>query len=164
MILPEMQAQFTLERTNEQFYRALAAAADVVNRPGASAYFEKAANDEQSHAKRVRDYIVDRNGTPVFDPIEAIPGVDGNSYIGMFNMALTREQITTSSVNEKYQMAETDTQTQAFLISSQGDWPGFIQEQTDSERELTDFILKIDRLGPDGIEIFDNSLLETYGG
>ena len=163
----DMQKQFILERTNEQYYRALASAADVVNWPGASAYFENAANDEQSHAKRVRDYIIDRNETPVFDALEAIPEIDGNDYIGMFKLALKRENITTASLQAKAQAADdedVDFQTVAFLLSSQGDWPGYLVEQTQSERELTDYILQISRLGPDGIQLFDNALLEQIGG
>ncbi|CAK0770172.1 Ferritin [Gammaproteobacteria bacterium] len=162
-IITYLQKQFTLERQNEQFYRALAAAADVVNRPGASSFFEKSADDEKSHAKRIRDYIVDRNITPLFDSLEAIPEVDGNDYAGMFKLALDREQITTAALNEFWRVADDqipDPQTMALLISSQGDWPGYLQEQTDSEREITDMLLDIARLGPDGLIVFDSGLLD----
>jgi ferritin len=162
-ILDLLQKQFTLERTNEQYYSALASAADCVNWPGASKYFEGAANDEQSHAKRVRDHIIDRNAIPVFDMIETMPAINGADYAGMFNLALQREQMTTAALNAFYQAADdvnTDPQAVALLVSSQGDWPGYLQEQTDSERELTDYLLKIGRLGPDGIELFDQWLAE----
>jgi len=104
----DIQEQFTLERQNEAFYRALSAAADVVNYPGAAAFFAKAADDEQSHAKRMQDYLVDRGRTPIFEPIEAIPPIDGNDYVGMFRLALQRENITTASLQEKAMRADDD--------------------------------------------------------
>lgn len=159
-LLTLLQDQYTLERTNEQHYRALAAAADVVNRPGASRYFEGAADEEAQHAKRARDYIVDRNEVPVFAPIEPILSFDGNDYAGLFQAALTREQMTTAHLTLLHQAAEGDPQTCAFLMSSQGDWPGFFAEQTQSEREITDFLLRINRLDNNGLEVFDLSLLD----
>jgi ferritin len=158
-ILNLLQSQLTLERTNEQHYRALAAASDVVNRPGASAYFEGAADEEGQHAKRIRDHIIDRNEAPAFSPLPEIPTIDGADYEGMFEAALQREQLTTAALIAFYQAAcMEDPQTCALLVSSQGDWPGFLQEQTDSEREITDFLLKINCLTKDGLELFDSNL------
>ena len=158
-MLELLQEQFTLERLNEQFYRALASAAEMVNWSGAAKFFYDAADDEQSHAKRIRDYLIARGIQPVFEMIDVIPVIDGNDYRGMFNLALEREKLTTQSLRDKY-AAEKDPQTIALLISSQGDWPGFLQEQTDSEKLLVDYIQMIDRLSPDGLIVFDTHLLE----
>lgn len=160
-----LQAQLTIERTNEAFYRALSAAADVVNRPGAKALFEEAANDEASHARMVTDYIVARGERPQFESLEMIPVINGNDYAGMFRLALEREQTTTLNLVGIYWMANSldagndgDAQTVAFLISPAGGFPGFLAEQTNSERELFDHLLKIQRLSEDGLEVFDSSL------
>lgn len=160
MFQEDMQQQFTLERTNEQFYRALSSAAEMVNWPGAQKFFYDSANDEQGHALRIRDYLIARNVKPIFEPLEAIPNIDGENYVGMFELALQREKMTTDSINEKYQNAvdEPDPQTVVLLVSGQGDWPGFIQEQTDSEKELFDMITMIRRLSPDGLIKFDSDL------
>lgn len=160
-MITQIHEQFTRERNNEQFYRALAAAADVVNWPGATKYFENAADEEREHAKRIQDYIIARNEKPYFDLLKEIPTIDGNNYKGMFDLALEKERETTKAINDMVEIAYTspDVQTVALLVSSQGDWPGYVQEQTNSERELTDLILEISRLGPDGIEVFDKSLL-----
>ena len=160
-MLDDLQKQFTLERQNEQFYRALASAADVVNWFGAKKYFESAADDEQSHALRVREYLIARNEYPKFEPLEPIPFINGSDYKGMFELAMGRENITTASLREKYMTAlKDDPQTAAFLASSQGDWPGFLQEQTDSERELNDIIISVSRLSMDGIQTFDLHLAQ----
>lgn len=157
-MLENLQEQFTLERLNEQFYRALASAAEMVNWPGAAKFFYDAADDEQSHAKRVRDYMIARGVQPGFEMLDAVPMIDGNDYRGMFNLALQRERLTTESLRTKY-TEETDPQTIAILLSSQGDWPGFLQEQTDSEKVLVDYLQMIDRLTPDGLIAFDEGLL-----
>lgn len=161
-LLALIQAQITLERTNEAHYRNLAAAADVVNRPGAVAYFTSAANDEADHARRFVDFLIDRNERPKFDALPALEPFNGNDYAGMFRAALVREQLTTAALTTLYQMADEeslDPQTIALLLNPSGDFPGFMVEQTKSERELTDFLTSITRLSEDGLEIFDSNLV-----
>jgi hypothetical protein len=46
----------------------------------------------------------------------------------------------------------------AFITVPDDDFPGFLPEQTKSEREITDILIKVDRLGQDGLETFDLSL------
>jgi ferritin len=166
MLTPQMtdllQAQFTRERENEQFYRALAADAAVVNRHGAEAYFGKCADDESDHAERVMNYIVDQDEKPVFDVLEAIPDVDGTDYISMFQAALVREQMTTTALRSLWAYAAlNDPQTVSLIQNSHGDWPGFLDEQTESERQLDDYIDHISQLDADGIELWDGQLREA---
>ncbi len=160
-----LQSQLTLERTNEAYYRALSAAADVVNRPGARAYFENAASEEAGHARLVSAYLVDRNERPNFAALEPIPDINGNDYAGMFRLALDREQLTTAALSALWLMADDDApdpQTVSFLINPVTDvsFPGFMAEQTASERELVDHLTKIGRLSEDGLEVFDSGLME----
>ena len=168
MNLPLINSQFTAERANEQAYRALQASAEAVNRPGASAFFAHAADEEQQHAERVKAYIIDRNETPVFEALPAITPIDGKDYAGMFHKALELEQANTARLNALWVEADDtspDPQTVAWLTNPEGkDWPGFIAEQTISERELVDLLAKIERIGPDGLETFDQWLLEKMEG
>lgn len=160
-----LQAQFTLERQNEQWYRSLASAADLQARLGAKAYFERSADDEQGHARRVRQFLIDRGVAPVFDALE--PCSVSGDYLSLFTAALAREKITTAALNALWLDADDaneDPQTVAFLQKQDGDFPGFIAEQTASEIELADFILRIGRLSMDGVETFDLALLEQVNG
>ena len=162
MNLPMINSQFTAERANEQAYRALSASAEVVNWPGAAAFFANAAEEESQHAERVKAYIIDRNETPVFEALPAITPIDGKDYAGMFKKALELEKANTARLNALWVEADDtspDPQTVAWLTNPEGeDWPGFIAEQTISERELVDLLAKIERLGPDGLETFDQWL------
>jgi len=151
----------TTERTNEAYYRALSSAADVVNRPGACAYFARNADDERDHARRVGDYLVDRGEVPAYDTLPVITAFNGNDYAGLFRAALTREQITTALLSALWLSADDespDPQTVAFVTNPDGDFPGFLAEQTMSEREITDHLIKITRLSEDGLEVFDSGL------
>lgn len=166
-LVNRLQAQLTIERTNEVYYRALSAAADVVNRPGARAYFEKSAGEEAYHSRVITEYLIDRGEQPIFAQLEPAPNINGNDYAGMFRLALEREQLTTLSLAGIYWITystdgnEGDPQTMAFLINPiiEFSFPGFLAEQTKSERELTDYLLKIGRLSEDGLEVFDNGLM-----
>lgn len=159
-----LQTQFTLERQNEQYYRHLAAAADQASRPGATAFFTRCADEEQQHAKRVQSYMIARGLTPAFEMLEACDPIDGNNYSGLFIEAIEREQMTTAALNALWLMAddeEEDPQTVSFLTESGADgWNGFLAEQTKSEIVLLDYMIRINRLSNDGLEMFDNSLLD----
>lgn len=166
MNLPLINSQFTAERANEQAYRALQSSAEAVNWPGAAAFFANAAEEEGQHAERVKAYIIDRNETPVFEALPAITPIDGKNYAGMFQKALELEKANTARLNALWVEADDtspDPQTVAWLTNPEGeDWPGFIAEQTISERELVDLLAKIERLGPDGLETFDQWLAEKF--
>lgn len=159
------QQQLTLERTNEAFYRVLAARAEFHHYPGAAVYFAQCAQDEREHGLRCEGVLIDRNQMPAFDALPAIPD-PGQNYKTWFDTALQRERVTTAAIVNMCQIAcntEMDMQSMAALQNPEGeDWPGFIQEQTDSERELTDYINSIERLGPDGVQTFDEWLEEKY--
>lgn len=160
-LLNKLQAQFTLERANETFYRMLASAAAAANRPGAQRFFEKNANEEGMHARRIGEYLIDRNERPRFAALGEVASVDAANYVGMFQAALEREHVTTLALRELWEMAddvEKDAQTAAFLMLKDDDFPGFLAEQTRSERELVDVLLKIKRLSEDGLEVFDSGL------
>lgn len=153
-----VQSQFNAERQNEVIYRALASAADVVNRPGAKKYFAQAATEEARHAQKFADYLIDRGEMPAYYPIEGVTQINGNDYGGLFRTALGLERNNTAALSGLYWMAsdddgEGDPQTVAFLIEG-----GFLSEQTEAERELSDMLIKIGRLSEDGLEVFDQSL------
>lgn len=161
-----LQPQFTLERINEQYYKALEAAARDVNRPGAAKFFHESSQDERQHAKRVKRYMIARGLQPAFESIPTIPAVDGKDYPGMFKMALKRETMTTQSLQDNTAAAlkANDWQSVSFYVNSDGKWPGFHAEQTEEEQTLNDFIKELDRCGKDesAIELFDAQLLKKY--
>lgn len=152
-LMQALNDQLTLERQNAAIYDALAAALDVVNWPGSSAWMKKSANEEREHADKFSAYIVDRFGVPVFSALDGCNVPTSNDLIDYFAAALLREQATTEAIKTLNFMAEEneDCQTEAFLI-----WA--LEEQTKSEREISDFLLQLRRMDKSMQFVFDNEL------
>jgi ferritin len=49
-------------------------------------------------------------------------------------------------------------QTLAMILNPGEDWPGFVAEQTKSERDLTDILLELSRLDKTGWKLVDQEL------
>jgi len=158
--LEALQEQLTLERTNAAYYRAMADALDNVNWAGSASWMRSAGNDEQGHADRVANYLIDRNVQPVYGPIEEIPELSGDDLVQYFNAAMAREKDTTAALVSLYLQAwaEQDVQTIAFLLNPGDEWPGFIAEQTQSEREIYDILQELNRLDKCGWKLVDQQL------
>jgi ferritin len=159
-----LQDELTLERTNSVWYETLASAADVADRHGAKAFFKHGSKDERGHAKRIQDFLVDVDAPPVFEEIPAIPVVDGSNYVGMFQLALQREKVTTAALNALWAavMDAGDAQAVAFIQNGGKDWPGFLLEQIEEEEQLQDYISRIQPLDAAGLELFDKELKKKY--
>ena len=154
-VLTALQAELTRERQNAAIYDALAASLNAVNWPGSAAFLAKSAGEEREHAQKFSDYIVDRNALPQYGALEICPALDGDDLVEYFQAALETEQGTTAAINTLFRLADdrADAQTEIFLHF-------FVDEQTDSERVLYDFLLELRRYAgdPDGYKLFDNSL------
>ena len=160
-ILKMLQDQFNMERQNAAVYDCLSACLEAVNWEGSAAWMKRNANDERGHADRVSGYIIDINKMPEFFPLLPITdNSDGENLPAYFTAALNREMLTTAHLtilfNEASKMG--DAQTIAFLLQQAGDFPGFLAEQTKSEREITDILLSLNRLDKTGWQVFDQEL------
>ena len=140
VILDALNKQVTHERHNSAIYLALACRFDVLNLTGMAAYSRKQSAEEQGHAQRVIDYIVDRYGSPVIDALPAVvvPDVQiENAARVLFTAALQREQFTTEQIKTLYDLSEDadDPQTCQFLM-----W--FLEEQTSEERQFEELVVQ----------------------
>lgn len=153
ILLQALNDQLTLERQNAAIYDALSAALDVVNWAGSAAWMKKAADEEREHADKFAAYIVDRFGIPIYAALEACAAPTSDALYLYFDAALRREKATTEAIKTLHYMAEEneDPQTCTFLIP-------FIEEQTKSEREISDILLLLSRLDKTGFLVFDNSI------
>jgi len=156
-LLTALQDQFNMERQNAAIYDALAAQLDAVHWPGASAWMKRAADEERQHADKFSGYIVDRNGVPQFAGlVPVVAPQETDDLVLFFDAAMGREQLTTEAIKALHVLADEaeDPQTCAFLI-----W--FLEEQTKSEREITDILLMLNRLDNNGRVVFDETLGEA---
>ena len=155
IILDALNEQLTVERMNAANYDALSAACDVAYWPGAMAWMHAAADDERQHAQKIAAYIVDRDGVPVYQPLGQPVAINAETLTPAFEAALRLETATTEAIKSLYYTAETaeDPQTHQFLL-----W--FLEEQTESEAVLRDYLLMLRRLDNNGKLLFDAGLLK----
>lgn len=155
-MLAALQTQLTLERTNAAIYDSLSACLDAVNWSGSSIFMKKSADEERTHADKFAGFIVDRNETPIYGDLPVCPMIEDDDLVIYFQAALGREKLTTQAINDLYTKADDveDWQTCQFLL-----W--FLQEQTDSERQLTDCLLELRRSDNNGRLILDEKYSEA---
>lgn len=149
-----LQKQFNKERFNSAQYAALSAALSFRNWTGAAKYMMDNSEDELSHANKFADYMTDRGIMPVLEIVEKPIALNEDNYLLAFQHALDLEQATTEAINQLFFICESseDPQTEQFLL-----W--FLEEQTKSERELSDHIMMIERLDDNGLLVFDSKFL-----
>jgi ferritin len=152
-LIDSLQSQMNKERMNNAQYSAFAAALDAANWPGYSHFMQKASEDEATHAKKFQDFLIDRNQVPIYSALSAPIPLAGDNPIPFFESALLLEQENTISILAIDAIAESDPQTEVWLI-----WA--IEEQTNSERELTDCLLELRRCKGSGLLILDREYLE----
>jgi ferritin len=159
MIFDTLQAQMNKERQNAAQYDAFAAVLSAANWPGFAAWMQHAADDERVHYGKFRDYLIDRNQTPALTALEQPANKNGAQPIPLFEAALALEQENTASILAIDAEAETvdDCQTETWLI-----WA--IEEQTRSERELTDALLELRRVDATGLLMLDREYGEGAAG
>jgi len=152
-LMQALNDQLTMERQNAAIYDALSAALDVVFWSGSSKWMKSSANEEREHADKFAGYIVDRMGVPVFSSLDGCNCPTGDNLVDYFSAALGREWLTTEAIKTLYYMAEEaeESQTCQFLLS-------FLEEQTKSEREISDYLIMLKRLDKTGMMIFDKQL------
>jgi len=153
ILIDALQKQMNKERMNHAQYAAFSAALNAANWPGYAHFMQKSSEEEWMHAQKFQAYLIDRNQVPVYDILNAPMLLPGESPIPFFEAALTLEQENTISILALDALSESDPQTETWLL-----WA--IEEQTNSERELTDSLLELRRCRGSGLLILDREYLE----
>lgn len=135
-----LNRQYTTERQNSAIYAAIGNRFDVLNLTGLADFARKNSAEEQTHADKIRDYIIDRYGFPIIDALTPVDPPQADMLTAarvLFALALMREQTTTEAIKTLYDLAvdADDPQTCQFLL-----W--FLEEQTKSEREFSELVAK----------------------
>lgn len=140
VIQDALNRQYTTERQNSAIYAAIGNRFDFLNLTGFAKFARDNSAEEQTHADKIRDYVIDRYGFPAIDALTPVDPPQADMLTAarvLFAQALMREQMTTEAIKTLYDMAEDadDPQTCQFLL-----W--FLEEQTKSEREFSELVAK----------------------
>jgi ferritin len=136
-----MNAQVTHEMYSAYFYLSMAAYFEAENLPGFAKWMRIQFGEEQSHAMKFFQFILDRGGKVALKAIEQ-PKVEFASALQAFELTLEHEQKVTALINTIYAVAvkENDVASQVFLH-----W--FINEQVEEEKNATQIVEMLKKIG-----------------
>lgn len=140
-MLSGLNQQISHEFGAEFAYLAMAGWFDNESLLGCSAFMEAQAAEERSHALRLYEYVLDRNGRVVIGPVGAARG-DFSDAADAFRNALRNEEGVSESIKRLHQMAidEGDSPTAVFL-----EW--FLTEQVEEEKTFDDIVRRFELAG-----------------
>jgi ferritin len=158
MLTPAMQDALNEQIKNEflssYIYLSMAAWFDDRNLPGMAGWMRVQAREEATHAMKIFDHLLDRNGRVKLRPIPQ-PPVDFSSPLEVFEQALKHEMAVTASIHNIYAQAvqEKDFASSVFL-----DW--FVKEQVEEEKQGALIVEQLKMMGDDrpGLLMLDREL------
>jgi ferritin len=137
------------EQLNKEFYSAYLylAMSAYCNRndfPGAANWFKMQYEEEQGHATRIYNYLIDQDANVVLQAVDKPPKKFG-SLLETYEESLAHEQFMTQNLNNlsDFALKEKDHATYNLL-----QW--FVNEQVEEEATVGEIISKLKMVGDDG--------------
>jgi len=140
-----MQDAFNEQIKNEldsaYLYLAMSVWCDAENLPGAGKWMRAQFIEEQTHALKMADFVLERGGKVALHEL-AKPVGTFKSVVDVFEQTLAHEQLVTELINKLYNTAvtEKDLASQVFL-----GW--FIGEQVEEEKHATEVLEQLKAVG-----------------
>jgi ferritin len=140
-VLDKLNEQITHELYSAYFYLSMSAHCELANLPGFASWLRVQAGEEQGHAMKIYDFILDRGGKVTLQAIPQ-PPVDFTTPQAIFEQVYAHEQKVTGLINNLYSVAVAgkDTASQVFLH-----W--FITEQVEEERNASQILDMLNKVG-----------------
>ena len=141
-------------------YLSMSAYFEAENLTGAASWMRKQAGEEQEHALKIFDFILDRGGHVALQAISQ-PAAEYASPLAVFENAYAHERKVTQSIHDLYALAlrENDYPTQVML-----QW--FIDEQVEEEKTSSAIMAQLKMVGdsPAALLMIDRQLAARAGG
>lgn len=154
-LIEALQNQLTLERYANAAYSAFSAKCAADSFDGFAVWHAREASHELEHAAKVREFMIDRNVTPIYAPLDGaeIPG----NYLTTFTAAQALEAKVTEALNALYFIADEAEDPQVCRLASD-----MLIEQRASERELFDIVTRLNFTAgdPSGVLMLDHEMGE----
>lgn len=125
-------------------YLGMAAYFEAQSLPGFAHWMRMQHSEEQVHALKLFQYLLDSGGHIELKEI-AKPPADFKSPLDVMQRALQHEQKVTAAIHKLYELAADEKDYPAQLALQ---W--FITEQIEEERSVTDIINRMKHAGDDG--------------
>lgn len=129
-------------------YLAMSAYFEANNLPGFAHWMRLQSQEESGHAMRLFDFVHNRGGRVVLQPIDAPPG-DFKSPLEVMQHALGHERGVSGMINKLHVLAvkESDFATQAEM-----QW--FVTEQVEEEKNASLIVEQLRMVGDQGAVLF----------
>lgn len=147
------------DQINAEFYSAylylsMSAYLESINLSGFANWMLVQFQEEQFHAKKMYDYLIERGGTVTLTEIDA-PAVQWDGPLSVFEATLAHEQMVTGRINDLVYLArdERDNAVEIFL-----QW--FVNEQVEEENSAETLIgnLRLIEGSPQALFMLDREL------
>jgi ferritin len=140
-VLDSINEQIKHELYSAYFYLSMSAHCESENLPGFASWLKVQAGEEQGHAMKFYEYILDRGGKVALQAIPQ-PPVDFASPQDIFEQVYAHEQKVTGLINHIYDVAtaKKDVASQIFL-----QW--FITEQVEEEKNASQILDMLKKIG-----------------
>lgn len=151
MLSEKMQAalnkQINAELHSAYLYLAMAAYFEHRNLPGFAHWMRLQANEELGHALKFFDFIVERRGRVMLEPVGAVPA-EWASSLAVFENALAHERKVTGLIHGLVNLAveERDHASDSFL-----QW--FVDEQVEEEASADAVVEQLKLAGDSGVAL-----------
>lgn len=140
--------QVNAELWSSYLYLSMSSKFDEMGLGGFAAWMKTQAQEELFHAMKIYDYIIERGGRALMQPIDGVP-TEWDSPLKIFEEVYAHEQKVTGLINNLVNMAidEKDHATSNFLR-----W--FVDEQVEEEASADELVNKLKLIGDGGNGLF----------
>ena len=149
-----LNGQLNAELYSAYLYLSMAAYFESADLPGFANWMRVQFQEEQFHAMKFFDYIIDRGGRVTLRDIKAPPS-DWNSPLAIFEATLAHEQKVTGLINDLVSLAreEQDNASEIYL-----QW--YVHEQVEEENNVGTVLgqLKLIKDSPQALFMLDKEL------
>ena len=153
-MLKSLSEQLNREFGSAYLYLAMSAYCSHVEFNGAARWFRLQYEEEQLHAMKVYDYLIEHGVQVALTSISEPPAESG-SLLEVFEMSLSHEQEMTARLNELSDQALSEKDHATYNLLQ---W--FVNEQIEEEASVGAIISKLRLVGDDGygLLMIDNEL------
>ena len=149
-----LNGQVNAELYSAYLYLSMAAYFELTNLAGLANWMRVQTQEEQFHAIKLFNYILERGGKVTLDVIEA-PPTEWDCPLSVFKSGFAHEQKVTSLINDLVYLAreEKDNASEIFL-----QW--FVNEQVEEEDNASTIVgqLELIKDSPQGLFLLDKEL------
>jgi len=147
-VLKALNEQVTAEMFSAYVYLGMSAWCEDRNLPGFAAWMRKQFEEEQKHAPKILDYVLERGDTVTLGALAQPPAVY-RSLQEVWEKTYAHEQHVTALIHKIYALAqkEQDFATQALM-----QW--FVTEQVEEEQQASSILEQVKMVGTNSSAVF----------